>query len=136
MTSSDLSGEASRVGPQAEGVPVQASAKLGPHPIPVLVPPVLVPPVSAPESGSVRAADGSTVTWTTAANGTVTAVGSAGHNKLNQRWRKPAAFLAALWAALTTLTLASTAAMASIPQPGGGGPATGRKARRPSRRRS
>jgi hypothetical protein len=40
-------------------------------------------------------------------------------NKLSRRWRKPAAFLAALGAALATFTLTSTAAMASIPAMGG-----------------
>ena len=47
-------------------------------------------------------------------------------NKLNRRWRKPAALLAVLVAVLTTFTLASTAAMASIPAPHGG-PADGPK---------
>jgi hypothetical protein len=46
-------------------------------------------------------------------------------NKLNGRWRKSAAFLAALWAALAAFTLASTAAMASIPAYGA--PADGPK---------
>jgi hypothetical protein len=90
-SSSDLSAEAEPAVPQAEEVPVQASAKLGPHPIPVLVPPVLVPPVSAPGSGSVRAADGSTITWTTAADGTVTAVGSAGRTMILQPLFPPTA---------------------------------------------
>jgi hypothetical protein len=40
-------------------------------------------------------------------------------NKLSRRWRRPAAFLAALGAALTAFTLAGTAAMASIPPIGG-----------------
>jgi hypothetical protein len=39
-------------------------------------------------------------------------------NKLSRRWRKPAAFLAALWAALAAFTLTSTAAMAAIPAHG------------------
>ena len=33
---------------------------------------------TTPGSGSVQAADGSTITWTTAANGTITAIGAAG----------------------------------------------------------
>jgi hypothetical protein len=40
-------------------------------------------------------------------------------NKLRRHWRKPAAFLAALGVSLATFTLASTAAMASIPPIGG-----------------
>jgi hypothetical protein len=46
-------------------------------------------------------------------------------NKLSRRWRKPAAFLALVGAALTAFTVASTAAMASIPAVGG--PADGPK---------
>jgi hypothetical protein len=40
-------------------------------------------------------------------------------NKLSRCWRRPAAFLAALGAALAASALASTAAMASIPAMGG-----------------
>jgi hypothetical protein len=48
-------------------------------------------------------------------------------NKLRRRWRKPAALLAALCAALAAFMLASTAAMASIPAYGA--PADGPKGR-------
>ena len=85
MATSDLSGGVEPAALPTGEVPVHPPIIAEPHPIPVPVhppipkPPIPVPPpVSAPKSGSVRAVDGSTIDWTTAPDGTATAVGSAG----------------------------------------------------------
>ena len=69
--------------------PVIAEPRLIPVPI---HPPIPVPrPVSVPGSGSAKAADGSTIAWTTAPDGTVTAVGSSNRTMVVKPLFPPAA---------------------------------------------